>query len=203
MPQNPYIERGIVPTPREWEILQEALGGQQRFFAAQEMTDDAALVVDMLRRYGQVVNAGTGLTDDVLERYQKRIFLALRKGDMPEFNKAYGDMFATAIRLSPDPAEHVGRMLVQVAHQIQAARALEMCAGPFFGRVKHEIECCRKDVADGTWDPDKDVLVFLEAWLQVGFNNAIRGLEPWPEVEPVTEPEDPAAAEMPKGEPAP
>lgn len=187
---NPYIERGIVPSEREMEILLEALGGVARFFESKGMKDDQALAVDMIRRYQQVANAGTGLTDDVLMRYHKRIFTALRQGNMPAFKQAYGDMFATAIRLAPDPAEQVGMLLTQIVLTVQATKALEMAAGPLLGRVKIEIDACREDIAAERWDPDQDVLAYLSEWLEVGYGNAVRGLEPWPDGDTPADPSD-------------
>ena len=193
MTTNPYIERGIVPSDKEWEIMKDALGGQARFFEANGMAVEQKLAIDMIRRYGQVKNAGTGFTDDVLERYQRRIVVALKRRNLAAFKEAYADMFATAIRLAPDPAEECGRMLVRVLEQVQLAKALELASMPLLGRVGNEIETCLADIKEGTSEPD-EVLEYLRQWVATGLSNSMQGLEPWPEVDETPAPPEEAQA---------
>jgi hypothetical protein len=182
---NPYIERGVVLTEKEWEHVQAGLEGQANYYHAQGLKHDYAETMDLMKRLHDVVHAGTGLTEEIMKRYQLPLHRAIQRQDANAFRRAYVDMMATAIRLEPDPAKTCAKLLIQSLQAVQIAQALQVAADPLLGRVQSEIAGCRSDMAAGQWDPNHDVLEYLTSWIEAGLSNARMGLEPWPQPEVV------------------
>lgn len=183
MPDNPYIDRGVVMSEEEHQLVSVGLTALAE--SASQKGDPSLhnKCVKLIVRLKQCVHAGEGLTPEVAERYGRRIARAIELGNGAAVERGVADLMAASLRLDPDPAEKVGVMLSQLARTSAAETAKANCIA-WLKRLVEILGETNNEFARDGFPSGKVVLEWVIEVVGAGLDDVRAGHAPWSEAAP-------------------
>lgn len=176
--KNPYIERGLVLSPDEYNLASGALTLLADHADANSHPEVRGHCVKLIVRMKHIVHAGEGMTPEVTERYGRRIAKAVELGKPEAIERGVADLLAASLRLDADPAEKIGLMLAQLCGQ-----SVQSLSRQITQTTLTELDRILADAGtdwerDG-WPTPAEILAWLRELVSLGAQNVAEGHDPW------------------------
>lgn len=179
-PTNPIIERGLVLSPPEYELISKILTGCAQESDKRGHPQVRQRIMAVVGRMRHAVQAGQGLSPEQAARYQKDLHEAFRTGDQYKLGEVVENLIATTLRLEPDPAGTVAAYLMQMLGQVIGGHARVSVV--VLEQLDKQLGDADTDWnATDKWPKPKALLQWVRDLIDVGVQNLKMARDPWPE----------------------
>lgn len=181
MSDNPtYKDRGLMLSEQEHQWIHtglQLLGEKIQAEHPQEI-DKLGPIGRLAIRIGHVVHGGEGIPEAITERYTRLLDRAMLSGNPDATARALAALFAAVIRLDPDPAEHLGTMLVQMMNANAKLESHAYMVG-WLGRLQEILQTAKMDFDAGAYPSAAETLQWTIDTVTAGADDLRGGHEPW------------------------
>ena len=194
--KNPFVERGVVLSPKDYEILRmgvmavasEAERQAERATTTEEKQASIGVkahAIDVLERLQQYQFAGDpdGF-EYIMKKFEERIERVLKENRTEDaLARALGESIAAMLRVHPDPARAVAAKVLDLSGKLASASEMQNVGPailrPLLGRLRGERDMYKEK---SWWPATVDYLDYVVALLEDWSVKVSQGKKPWEEL---------------------
>ena len=178
MSDNPYVNRGIVLTPEDFNLASTGLTVMAAQADKENHPEISARCVKLIVRLQGCQFAGAGMTPEAAERYHRRIYNAMQTGNPEAISRGLTDLIAAMIRIDADPAEKIGEMLSELT-RVSIAATTQAKVVEWLDELSKTLADASAEWASGEWPSAADVMQWVTDTVSAGVVNVRNGHAPW------------------------
>lgn len=175
-----YKGRGLILSQQDYEFLTGCL--TEKIAKIQqdqpEHLDKVGPMKRLMVRLSHIVMDAQGMLPAVAERYARRIQGAMLKQDPEAMADAVAALLAAVIRLDPDPAQHIGEMLVAQLGQATGVVSQQMFL-QWMSNLQTVLSDAQKEWSTSQYPSGAETLDWVIAAISAGVEDVQSGHEPW------------------------